>query len=184
MMDNNKSQQPKTVVKGPVKMKNTPTKRTFTDTFLTGDWNTIKSYLVNDFLVPTAKKAIEETIRMFLWGSAGGRRDSNVPYISYNNSYGQNNNRFATTPATTSTRFDYQNIVLFSRGDAEEVLMQMQDTINRYGFVRVADLYDFVNMSAPHTANRYGWRNIRSARVVHENDGYVLDLPRAEPLDC
>ena len=59
----------------------------------------------------------------------------------------------------------------------------MIDVIEQYNVVSVLDLYDMVDMSAPHTANKYGWTNLRNADVVRVRDGYVIKLPKPFPID-
>ena len=59
----------------------------------------------------------------------------------------------------------------------------MNDIIARYDYVRVLDLYDMAELTAPFTANRYGWTNLKNAYVDRVRDGYIIRLPRAMPLD-
>ena len=59
----------------------------------------------------------------------------------------------------------------------------MQDIIETYGFVTVADLYDMVDLTPPYTANKYGWTNLRNADVVRIRDGWIVKLPKAMPID-
>ena len=59
----------------------------------------------------------------------------------------------------------------------------MEEVIDHYGFVTVADMYEMANMSAPFTANKYGWTSIRTAEPVRVRDGYILKLPKAMPID-
>ena len=79
---------------------------------------------------------------------------------------------------------NYDDIVLTTRGDAEAVLDAMNDIINQYGTVSVADLYDLTNVPNDNFAmNRYGWINISGATTVRVRDGYILKLPKAIPLN-
>ena len=59
----------------------------------------------------------------------------------------------------------------------------MDELIETYGSVSVADMYDLVGISCEYTDNKYGWKNIRTAEPVHVRDGYMLKLPRALPLN-
>ena len=70
-----------------------------------------------------------------------------------------------------------------NRGEAEAVKQQMQDTITRYGFVTVADLYDMADLPAPYTSQKYGWMDVNNAEATRVRDGYMLKLPRAVPID-
>ena len=70
-----------------------------------------------------------------------------------------------------------------TRGEAEEVLSRLDELIEMYGLVRVADLYDLVGITGDYTDNKYGWKNIRNARVERTRDGYAIKLPRALLID-
>jgi hypothetical protein len=59
----------------------------------------------------------------------------------------------------------------------------MDELIETYGLVRVADLYDLVGITGNYTDNKYGWMNIRNADIVRVRDGYMIKLPRAMPID-
>lgn len=59
----------------------------------------------------------------------------------------------------------------------------MQDLIDTYGMVSVADLYDLVGINGSYTDNKYGWTHLRSADVQRVRDGYLLKLPKALPFD-
>ena len=75
--------------------------------------------------------------------------------------------------------FDSTDIIFDSRGEAEKVLAVMDEIMQEYEIVRVADLYDLAGVSCDFPANDYGWTNIRNARVVHVRDGWVIEMPRA-----
>lgn len=78
-------------------------------------------------------------------------------------------------------RFD--NVVFETRGDAESVIDQLEDILDTYGFVTVADLYELSGMTYKHGDNHYGWTNLKTVRVLQVRNGWVLDLPRALPVD-
>ena len=83
-------------------------------------------------------------------------------------------------PAVKKAVYD---IILDNRGEAEEVLLRMDEIVATYGTVSVADLYDLVGITGAYTDNKYGWTDIRSASVVRVRDGYMIKLPRALPLN-
>ena len=58
----------------------------------------------------------------------------------------------------------------------------MDEIMEEYGIVRVADLFDLVGITGDYTDNKYGWTNIRSAEVVRVRDGYKIKMPRAMPI--
>lgn len=165
--------------------------RKFTDTFISSDIDNVKSYVVMDVLIPAAKKAISDIIvngiDMILYGETShrsrDRRSNVVDYVSYNR-YSRDRERDRDDRYTSRSRsYSYDDIILDSRAEAEEVLNQMDLLIDEYKFVSVADLYDLVGLTGNYTDNKYGWKNIRSAEVVRDRDGYYLRLPKALPID-
>ena len=55
--------------------------------------------------------------------------------------------------------------------------------IEEFGMASVLNLYDLIGVTAPFTADKYGWTDIRNATAVRVRDGYLLKLPRVMPLD-
>ena len=70
-----------------------------------------------------------------------------------------------------------------NRGEAEIVLSRMDELIDTYGIVTIADLYDLAGVTGDYTTNNYGWTNIRNAEVVRVRDGYIIKMPKAMPID-
>ena len=164
--------------------------RKLTDIFISEDAANVKSYIFMDVLVPAIKKAISDIVTdgidMILYGGNGGRRrDSGARSsnkVSYRSYYDSRDNRRDESYSNVG-RFDYDDIIFRSRGDAEHVRNQMMDTIDRYGFVTVADMYEMADLTSPYTSNKYGWTSIRTAEAVRVKDGYILKLPKAMPID-
>ena len=75
------------------------------------------------------------------------------------------------------------DIIFDNRGEAEIVLSRMDELIDTYGIVTIADLYDLAGVTGDYTTNNYGWTNIRSAEVVRVRDGYIIKMPKAMPID-
>lgn len=172
------------IVTGEVKTKKKSEVAKIADVFISEDVHNVKNYILMDVLVPAVKKAISDIVRngidMILYGESG--RSSNrtsASKVSYNRYYDEP--RY-TRPSTKS-EYSYDNIILETRGEAEEVLARMDEIIVDYKMVRVADLYDLVGITGDFTDNKYGWTNIRSAEVVRTRDGYMIKLPRPIPID-
>lgn len=178
------------VVKGKVKTKKKSDLRKFTDVFISEDAANVKSYVFMDVLVPAVKKAISDIVRdgidMILYGETGHRKKrSDTSYVSYRSYSDKRDDRRYANDSRSRTGLDYDDLVFNSRGDVEAVREQMNDVIDRYGFVTVADFYEMAdpNLTPPYTSNKYGWVNIRNAEPVRVRDGYILKLPRAMPID-
>ena len=176
------------VVKGNVRTK-TNEVRKFADVFISEDINNVKSYILMDVLVPAIKKAVADIVtngvEMILYGSTSkGRNSSSGSKVSYRNYYdSRDDRRDDRSGSRTRSGLDYDDFVFESRGEAEAVLSQMGDIIERFKYVTVADLYDMDDKVPPFTANKYGWTSIRNADVVRDRDGYRLKLPRAMQID-
>lgn len=187
--DNKENKKVEKVVKGKVKSKKKKGITKFADVFISEDIENVKSYIIGEVLIPAMKKAVSDIItngiEMILYGEQGSRnRKSASSKISYSSYY----DRGRDTDRRTSTRdirasYSYDDIVLDNRGEAEDVLSRMDELIDNYGIVSVADFYDLVGVTGNYTDNKYGWTDIRSARVVHVRDGYMIKLPRAIPLN-
>lgn len=176
------------VIQGKAKVKKNEMRK-LTDVFISEDVANIKSYVLMDVLVPAVKKAIWELVTgaldMTLYGGRGGAAKrptaDKVSFRDYNGVSSRRDDRTYNSNRTTSG-YSYDDIVVDTRGEAETVLMRMDEIMEEYDSVRVADLYDLVGVSGNYTDNNYGWTNIRNAEVVRVRDGYKIKMPRAIPL--
>lgn len=175
------------IVSGSVKSKKKSEIQKLTDVFISEDASNVKSYILMDVLVPAIKKAISDIvvngIDMILYGETGHTKKSKASKVSYGKYYEKDNDRRDYSSSRTRTGYEYDDIILDNRGEAEEVLSRMDELIETYGSASVADFYDLVGVTGNYTDNKYGWTNIRNATVVRVRDGYLLKLPRALPLD-
>jgi hypothetical protein len=174
------------VVTGKVITKKKSGLRKFADEFISEDAKNVKTYVLGEVLIPAIKKAIfdvvTDSIDMILYGeSRRGSRRSTADKVSYR-SYSDYSRPRETRPASTS-RYSYDDIILSTRGEAEDVLSRMDELMEAYGLVRVADLYDLVGITGEYTDNRYGWTSIRTAEIVRVREGYAIKMPRAIPID-
>ena len=178
------------VVTGKVRTKKKSEISKLKDTFISEDVSNVKSYIVMDVLIPAAKKAISDIVRdgidMILYGDTRGRRggsSSGASYVSYRSYSDRDRRDDRRESSRTRVGYDYDDIILESRVEAEEVLQRMDELIETYGIVSVADLYDLVGKSCNYTDNKYGWTNIRNAEPVRVRDGYLLKMPKAGPIN-
>jgi hypothetical protein len=177
------------VVSGSVKQKKKNEMQKFADVFISEDAANVKSYILLDVLVPAVKKAISDIVTngidMILYGETGkSKKSSSASKISYRNYYDRQDDNRDYRGGRAIGNLDYDNLSFESRGDAEAVLNAMEDIISQYGVVSVGDLYDLAGFATTnYTVNKYGWTDIRSARVVRYRDEYFLKLPRALPLN-
>ena len=168
------------VVSGPVKVKKKSGFRTFLGNIFNDDTDSMKSYIVNDVIIPAIKKGISETVNIILGGVPGQGSRSTAQKVSYRRYYDEPS---YSTREPAQTKYDYDEIAFASRGDAEGVLTQMCDLIETYGQCSLADMYEAAGMSCDYTYNNYGWTNLSSSSTRRTRNGeYVLDLPKPRPL--
>lgn len=161
--------------------------RKLTDIFISEDVANVKNYILLDVLVPSIKKAIYDivvnSLDMSLFGGRGGSKRPTADKVSYRdyNGVSRRDDR-SYSGSRSSSGYSYDDIVLETRGEAEAVLSRMDEIMEEYEIVRVADLYDLVGITGDYTDNKYGWTNIRNAEVVRVRDGYKIKMPRALPI--
>lgn len=172
------------IVSGNVKTRKKSELQKMTGAIISEDARNVKSYILMDVLLPAIKDAIEDIvtngIRMILRGETGARArgGSGLSKISYNTISSSN-----SRPSYVRSGYTYDDIVLDTRGEVENVIRHMDDLINQYGSVSVADLYDMVGILGTPNDNKWGWANVRNAEPIRVKDGYLLKLPKAHPID-
>ena len=174
------------IVRGVAKTKKKSEARKFFDNFIADDARDVKSYVLSDIIIPAIKDSILGTVEMFLgYGKRGKKRRSGVDTITYTD-YGSASRRYSgrTEEPRLRTGADFEDVIVDTKGEAEDVLAQLEAIIDTYKVARVTDLYDLVGLTAPYTGNRYGWSNIHSAESVRLRDGsYLIKMPRAMPIE-
>lgn len=184
------------VVTGTVKKQKRGFGKKMAEIFLEDDTKSVGSYILHDVLIPAAKSMISDMvgggIEMLLFGdrrSRNTRRDAGRSYTSYGSYYRsvdrdpREKDRGRDISRTGRARHDFDEIVLETRGEAEEVLSHLVDLTIDYKMASVADLYDLVGITSSFTDNKYGWTDLRNANVTRVRGGYLLNLPRTEVLD-
>lgn len=165
--------------------------------FIAEDINNVRNYVVMEIIVPAIKNTISDAltngIEMVL--NVDGRRGSyhrgSGSSPSYRNYYesekAKRDRRDYTNRGSRRSEDeekDYNNIVVRTRGEAEEVLIKMEELIAAYGMASILDLYDLVDYrgGTRYTDDRYGWTNFRNADYEKVSNGYLLIMPKAQPL--
>lgn len=170
----------------PVKVKKKSELSKIGEIFIAEDIGNVKEYLTNEIFIPAMKNLFSDIfvggLDMLINGKRrGSRSGSVVDNISYNRYF---KDRGGEPPEPRARdRYNPDSIVFASRGDAEKILMAMEDTINTYGIVTVADLCEYTETRGAYTDHRYGWTSLRSAYVDRVHGGYVIRFPKAMPID-
>ena len=154
--------------------------------FLAGDVEDVKEYIIEDVLIPTIKRAFYDIIcngTGMLLGERNSNKASQSSRVSYRAYYDRSDERKSRDNSNQSrSNYSYKDLIFDNRGDAEVVLEQMFELLDRYDAVSIADLFDLAGESSNYTDNKYGWTNLADARVQPVRGGYVIQLPRATTL--
>lgn len=184
------------IIKGRVVQRKKSLGKRFLETFIGEDVNSVTGYILHDVLIPAAKATLSDMVQggieMLLFGERKGnrtRRDQGRSHVSYNNYSSSNNRRDDRRDdrrdyaQKSRARHNFDDIILSTRGEAEEVLSHLVDLTMDYGEASVADLYDLVGITEEFTDRKYGWTNLGSASVSRVREGYLLNLPKPIPLN-
>ena len=180
------------VVNGHVMVKKKSELRKFVDSFVQEDIAKVRDYAIKDVIVPNFKKVILDIVNtglsMIFFGETGiNNKKSNIngTKISYQRFYDSPQSTYREIQRQPSRSvFDFDDIILDNRTDAETVLMQLEELIDTYGHATVADLYDSLSIdSTNHCDNNYGWYSLKNASCVLVRGGYKLVLPKVVPIN-
>ena len=178
------------VITGKVKKKN----KKFRNFILAQDFRDIREGVIDDIVQPGMKDIIYEIFKkaqnwidlgfqMMLWGDV--RKNPNAQKgdrVSYNQ-FSNSNSRRTSSASMTSALSDV-GLIYESRGDAQTVLESMLDHLDHFPFVTVAQMYEFSKQGYNnYMYNSYGWTDLTDVKVKGSFDGgFIIDLPRAKPL--
>jgi hypothetical protein len=167
------------------------------------DMHSVIGYVLNDVLIPNAKSTISDMvssgIEMLFFGTTGGKRNRSSggrdrTRTSYSNYYkddyrdrDRNRDRDKDRDRDAGrnrAKHNFDDIVIETRGEAEEVLGDLMDLIDQYGVVSVADFYAMVDMTSNFTEQDYGWENLttQNTRIERVRQGFVIHLPRPKSI--
>lgn len=162
-----------------------------TDDLNVDDLKKNNARILVDVFLPDMKRAIHNFISsaidsLFYPGESerGGRRStaSKVSYQRYYDRREESDRRYAYSSRRNQP--DYDEIIFADRVDAELVLDSMEECIEEYGVVTVAELFELADIpNDNYTLEKFGWSSLSSAKVVRSRDGYFLKLPKPMAID-
>jgi hypothetical protein len=170
-----------------------PLGRQFSNTFFGGDARTAWHYMITNVAIPAVQDTIIEMVqsgieRMVRGENRSRRGPTGYGYVNYRG-MSQRRPQPDERPLPTRTsraaraRHVFDEIIIPSRQEAEEVLDRLYDLIDAYESASVADLYELTGLEGTHTDHTWGWLELRGATVTRvRNGGYLLDLPEPEFL--
>lgn len=77
---------------------------------------------------------------------------------------------------------DIGDIILASREEAEAVLSQLDNLVEKYGHATQGDLFASLGYPITFTDEAWGWTNLVKVKVKQVKEGFLIDLPDPEAL--
>ena len=186
----NKNLQP--VVTGEVVTKKRSVFRKFTDALINQNIENAKEYIVFDIVVPAIKNTFSDALISIVEMIFGTRRtakpgSTTTSYTAYYNKKNGNTQQPTTTTPSTPylglSKRDFDEVIVETRWEAEDVIDHLTTAILEYGSVSIADFYELVGIQSSFTDNKYGWTNLSTATVERVGGGYLIKLPPTVKLD-
>lgn len=188
----------KKIITGNVVQKKSNPAKAVASRFFGGDPLDVLKYMFNSVVVPMAQdmfvSMMNSGTERLVYGdsiddrkrrSGSARFGGNPSYRSYA-SASRRQDRTPSDRREMSTRsrrdFDFDDIILENKAEAEEVLMNMNEDIEKSGSISVAALYELVGITPTYTDRSWGWTDLRGSSVSTVREGYLLNLPSVTVL--
>lgn len=186
----------KQITRGKATVRKKPLWKKFLDAFRPEDNVGFVEYTLLEVLAPGIKDAVADavhgTIDNALGTTSAGRRHRGRRgggYTSYNrmsSSRSRHRDRDEDhRPSRRESRMadDAREVLLPTRAEAEEVLEALIEICSKYDAATMRDLLSLIGESHNEVHEDWGWYDLRGSRIHRVGGGYLLDLPRPEPLD-
>lgn len=175
------------------------------DIFIEADVRGVGRYLVYDVFIPAARNVVvdgvTQGINRMVYGPEAVRRSrygmgSRTTYTNYGGSplnrgpisarsYPHDPAASRMAPAMAQrrpARLTQDDYILATREEAELVLEKMNDIIDQYDVVSVADLNELVGFESSYVDPKWGWIFLGDIPIRQVRGGFLIDFPPADPI--
>ena len=159
--------------------------------FFAEDFSTLKDHFIEEMFFPWLKHSIYDILNdglcYFLLRedptTIKRPRGAKIGYTAYDKLY-KNSYDYRDDRPRQKGVFDYDDAEFDTRTEAEMALAAMEDEIERYGFTTVGSLYELAEITTNESVvEKYGWSSLSRAKVRKSSTGWIIDLPRAMPIE-
>lgn len=152
------------------------------DALIAEDLSTIKQHVVKDVIIPRIRQMATDIITSsanMLFGTKSTPTASTFGSTRISYTSGINYSGFSSTkPQVRSEVPSFDEILLDTREDAEDVIRTMRDILDRYKTVSINVLYELVGLPGEASYENYGWNDLRYADVIPYGGKYLIRMPR------
>lgn len=152
-----------------------------------GDGQSVGQHLTQDIILPAVKNVIVDAItsgaNMIFFGDQGGARKGVGSGGGYNytknykskNNYSRNREPERHQPRKNGRLLEF---IFEDRTGAIDTLRALNEHIDEYDFVTVADYYDLIDEEPTYADNNYGWTDLSAAGVYPTRGGFYIKFPQ------
>lgn|SRR5678816_59360 len=183
------------VISGDVVLKKQGIGAKFKTVFFGADFHTAAQYVLAEVLLPTLRDLVVDSVSKgadrLVYGNSGPRRRGPINYSGryrYNNPLAQQVGRQTYLPDQrpverwSQGRKTFENIIVPSRQDADNVVDALTTIIEQYEVVSVADINELIGQESSHIDQKWGWTSLPRVGVRQVREGYEISLPPLEEI--
>lgn len=186
-------------VQGTVQIHKKTTMDKFKEAFSPQDIAEVKSYVLDDVIIPKTKQVLfdilDSGLKAVFFGTDSAKTSnssaSNSTKVSYRNYFDRGTVSSGAAARSSSYRsrqnqytFKFEAIEFSSKGYGESILASLEELIDAQGYARVSDMNELTSVEGKYTDNGFGWTNISTARVIFiaDRNMYTFKMPTAIAL--
>lgn len=187
------------VVTGEVVVQRKTFGRKAKEAVVAADFKSVGGYLIWDVLVPAVKNVIVDTatkgIERAIYGDRAIRsRDSSIssrgrvqyPYHQHSDPINRRGERGVIDARAREigrgSSTDNEPYIFSSRDDAERILDEMTEIIERHGYVTVATLKELMGFLSTPVDWTWGWDTVIGVKSRQVREGYLIDFPSPKAI--
>lgn len=146
--------------------------------------NDVKGRIINDIILPTILEMVYTGLSgMFGIDSAKLRNTTrSVVNTVKSSDYWNAGNNTKEPTKRYRTVYDFDNPVLSMKADAEDFLMNLEGYFDQYRVITVSDIRQLLGQVPTSSDFNYGWRSMNDICIVHVAEGWMIRMPRPEPI--
>jgi hypothetical protein len=179
------------VVTGGTSLRKKSLGKRIAEAFTGDDSKSVGHFILFDVVVPATKQLLSDIatqgVERILFGdNARTIQQRNGGYRS-GSSYNRPVQRATSQRQQPSQRaratHDFTEVAITDRAEAQQVLDDLTAALDQFDVITVSDFYDAVGVTGSFQDDKWGWYDLRGARIVRVREGYVIDFPKPEPVE-
>lgn len=163
------------------------------ESIISEDTGSVGQYVVLEVLLPAFKNmlsdAVSKGVDALLFGegsrirpSRGDRPGGHINYTAMARAR-RVEPAYGVISQRGRAQHDFNDVILQTRGEAEDVLEGLSQLVSQYQVATVQDFYSLVGITGSFTDEKWGWYDLQGSSIRPVRGGYLIVLPRTQPID-